>query len=342
MSRNIILADCEATELSSFVESVEEVLSRKFDIFCKNCNFKRTKKNEIKRYFIYFTFPFKYAVHSKDYDLIIAWQQFFALFYSFFCRLLHKKKTNVVVAANFTYKEKSSIAGKIYKRLIRFCVNSDYIDYYHIPSQDAVDYYYRVLGIPNEKFIVARFGIDDEYDFWRKRPSKLKDKEYTLAIGRSNRDYDFLVEAWKYMPEDKKVVIISDTYYPEQEPPENVRLKHNILGLAQFPWIVNCSNMVIPIADGDICSGDTVLLKAMSYEKPVVVTAPSTLSEMYLTNGVDGLCLEKNPKEFAQQIQRLYDDKEYASALGKNARAKFLDSYSRKSLGYNLASQIKL
>ncbi len=341
MSRNIVLADCDEEEIISFVEGVESVLSIKLDAYCKNCNFKRTPINELKRYLVYFALPFKYAVHSKDYDLIIAWQQFFAIFYSFYCRVFHKKKSTVVIAANFTYKEKSGFLGKIYKKLIKFCVNSDYIDYYHIPSRSAVDYYYDVLGIPNEKFIITRFGIDDEYERWRNHPSKLKDKQYTLAIGRSNRDYDFLIKAWEHMPEDKVLAIISDTYYPQHEIPNNVRLKHKVFGYGQYPWIVNCSNMVIPIADGNICSGDTVLLKAMSFERPVVVTVPSTLSEMYITNGVDGLCIEKDAETFAKEILRLYEDEAYAKSLGKNAREKFLASYSRESMARDFASQIK-
>lgn len=342
MSRNIVLADCDEEEITSFVQELENVLSKKFDVFCKISDFKRTPINDIKRYFVYFTLPFKYAVHSKEYDLIIAWQQFFALFYSFFCRLLHKKKTTVVVAGNFTYKEKSGFIGKIYKSVIKFCVDSDYIDYYHIPSMAGVDYYNNVLGIPKEKFIITRFGIDDEYEMWRNKPSKLKNKEYTLAIGRSNRDYDFLIDAWQYMPQDKILAIISDTYYPEQEISNNIRIKHNIVGYGQYSWIVNCTNMVIPIDDGNICSGDTVLLKAMSFERPVIVTTPSTLSEMYITNNVDGLCVEKDPKLFAQYILKLYEDGEYATNLGKNAREKFLKSYSRKSMANDFASQLKV
>lgn len=338
--KNIILADCEREEIASFCDGVQDVIGEPFLVESKICNTSHTGINEIKRYLAYATFPLRYVKHNDDYSYIIAWQQFFALFYAFYCRILHKKKKAILVAGNFTYKQKQGIAGKLYFRFFKLCLASDYIDYIHVPSQSYADEASRMFGVPIEKFIVAGFGIDDGYSFWKNRKSKYKNVDYTFSIGRSNRDFDFLLDVWDYMPEDKRLIIASDTYSPSRELPPNVKVRNDVAGWHQYPLIVNCTNMVIPIKDGSICSGDTVLLKAMSFERPVVVTAPSTLAEMYITDAHDGICCEKDPKLFAQKIMELYENNSLSTEIGKNARQTFLDNYSRRRMGINIGNKI--
>lgn len=99
--------------------------------------------------------------------------------------------------------------------------------------------------------------------------------------------------------------------------------------------------MFIPIDDGSICSGDTVLLKAMSYSKPVVVTSPSTLGEMYIDDNVNGLLVEKNIDEFARRVLALFMDSKKMLDIGVNARRKYEIRYSRYQMGVKLGEQIK-
>ena len=337
--KNIILADCEKDELIDFANGLNKVMNKKFEINSKVCNGKRNLVYNIFRYFIYATFPIKFLLNRKQYEYIVGWQQFYALFYAFYCRIFHLKKKNILVVCNFTYKDKSGIIGNIYIKFMRYILTSKYIDYIHVPSSNYAQQCSDILGIARDKIIVTYFGIPDTYDKWK--DSKCEYDNFTLAIGRSNRDYDFLIDAWKQMPKENKLLIVSDEYKTNEKLPKNIILRNDINGDKQFPYIINCNLMIIPIADGDICSGDTVLLKAMSFYKTVVVTEPSTLSEMYIENGKNGIAVRKEKKTFIECINKILESEEYKLNISRMARKSYLEKFSRYGMGKRIAEHIK-
>lgn len=221
-----------------------------------------------------------------------------------------------------------------------YALHGGYVDYLHVPSFIYAKECSKDLSIPIDKFLVTTFGIPDIYDKWKNSTTPFND--YTLSIGRSNRDFDFLIDVWKESClADKKLVIISDTYKPKGELPKNIIYYNNITGDDSLPWIANCKLMVIPIDDGAICSGDTVLLHGMQFEKAVVVTAPSTLSEMYLQDGVDGRTIKKDKKKFAEEIAELLKNDEERKQLGENARKSYLNKFSRFQLGKQFQEDVR-
>lgn len=339
MSRkNIILTDCEPEEILDFLDGLSNISQKKYYICSSLCNQGRSLLNNARRYWIYATHPLKFVFKRRQYDEIIAWQQFFAIFYAFYSRVFHLKKCNTLVAVNFTFKAKSGLMGRMYKKFMYFSINNEYMDYIHVPSNQYADLCAAEFCIERKKFIVTPFGLPDSYDQWKN--SKTDEKNYTLAIGRSNRDYDFLIEAWRKMPSAERLIIICDTYKCSSSLPENIIIKNNVTGDSQFPYIANCKIMVIPIRDGNICSGDTVLLKAMSYGKPLVVTVPSTLGEMYIEDGVTGILIKKDFDEFEIKVRRLLQDKNLQEQYSLNARKKYELSFSRKAMGKKLGELI--
>ena len=104
---NIIVCDCEAEEVESLCNAINQE-NQIFFVKSHIANWKRNGKiSEIKRYLKYFGVAFKYFVNRRKYDVIIGWQQFYALIFCFYSSLLHTKKRNTIIALNFTYKEKS-------------------------------------------------------------------------------------------------------------------------------------------------------------------------------------------------------------------------------------------
>lgn len=336
--KNIILADCEKDELTDFANGLDKVMNKKFEINSKVCNGKRNLVYNIFRYLIYATFPIKYLLNRKQYEYIVGWQQFYALFFAFYCRIFHLKKKNILVVCNFTYKGKKGIIGNIYIKFMRYILTSEYIDYIHVPSNNYAQQCSDILGIARDKIIVTYFGIPDTYDKWKE--SKCEYDNFSLAIGRSNRDYDFLIDAWKQMPEENKLLIVSDEYKTNEKLPKNIILRNDINGDKQFPYIINCNLMIIPIADGDICSGDTVLLKAMSFYKPVIVTAPSTLAEMYIENKENGVTVNKNNEDFITVIMNLLNNENEMRRIGNNARMSYEKEYSRLNMGKKIGGKL--
>lgn len=339
---NIILADCDPGEIKTFTEGCNTVVSdSKFKVLSSisNGSHKGIIKNFI-RYLKYFTFPFLIFLNREKYNVILGWQQFYAINFALFCRLFHVNKCNTNVVVNFTYKHKSGIIGKIYYLYMKYCCQSEYIDYFHVLSYNYIDICSKELGINKEKFIVTSFGVPDTYEDMKYLKTPMKD--YSLSIGRSNRDFNFLVNVWKQdCMKGNTLLIVSDTWKPAEQMPPNVIHRTDIGYEDSFAWFNNCSLCITPISDGRICSGDTVLLTAMMFGKPVIVTTPSTLSEMYVKDGVNGICVEKNAEKAALIISEILSDKGRRTELGTNARKCFLEYFSRKSMGEHLCKKIK-
>lgn len=268
----------------------------------------------------------------KDYDWVLGWQQFYAINLAFFARLFGLNKRSRIVVLNFTYKRKGGVIGGLYYRYMRYAVNNKYIDYLHVPSYGYAERCCEELGLRKEQFIITHFGVADSYD--ELKDLKVEKEDFVLSIGRSNRDFEFLVKVWKQKEmEHVPLVIISDEWQPQEPLPTNIEWFSNVIGAASKPWMNACRMMVIPISDGNICSGDTVLLTGMMLRKPVIVTSPSTLAEMYIEDGVDGLAVAKDVDLFTQKVLSLYNDTRRREVMGDKARATYLERFSSNAMG---------
>ena len=337
--KNIILCDCDASEVESLCEGLN-FSDKKFEICSHIANWKRTGKiSEMHRYGKYFAIAFKYFIKRKKYGTIIGWQQFYVLIFCFFCSILHVKKSNTLIALNFTYKEKKGKIGSIYRWFMKRCLDTGYIDYIHVPSQKYAKIINEKFQFPIDRIIVLPFGINDPYEKFVTLPYPLEapTNGYVLSIGRSNRDYDFLISAWENI--NYPLVIISDTYKGSNKGNANISIIRNVAGKESYPWIAHCAAMVIPIDDGNICSGDTVLLNSMAMKKRVVITVPSTLAEMYIVNKINGISVEKDREVFKMIMLDLLFSEHY-DYLQENARESFLSNYSRANMGTRLINII--
>ena len=329
--KNVILADCHENEIRDFVDSIN-ANNQTFEVRSHISNWKRTSLfTEIRRYFMYFYIAFLYFLKRRHYSVILGWQQFYALIFGFFCNIFHVKKQQVVVVLNFTYKEKRGRFSNIYYWFMRKCLSGGYIDFLHVLSNQYAEYVASKFSFPLGRIIVTGFGVKDRFNELSSldAPNEYNKEAYALAIGRSNRDYEFLVRAWEKM--DYPLVIISDTYKKTSNN-KNITIFNNIAGEDSNKWISNCGLLILPIDDGTICSGDTVLLTAMSLQRKIIVTVPSTLSEMYVQDGDNAVLAEKVEEAFAETAKRVLYSDEYAD-LGKRARESYLKSYTISAMG---------
>lgn len=335
---NILLADCQVEEVVSFAKGLNEHSNDAFAIQSHIANWKRTgKKSELKRYFAYFRIGWKYYRERKKYHVIIGWQQFYVLIISFFYSIFHAKKQNILVALNFTYKEKKGKSRVLYRWFMKKCLTPEYMDYLHVLSFEYADTISREFNFPRERILVTPFGVDDCYEQFRKlqAPRGYAKDSYALAIGRSNRDFDFLIESWSDI--DYPLVVIGDTYTGTNRGNSNVMIRRDIAGSESYPWIANCKMMIIPLDDPTVCSGDTVLLNAMACKKNVIITKPSTLAEMYIHHNIDGYAIRKERGELKKAVETVINSDD---SIGEAARQNFLNHFSREKFGERIAKNL--
>lgn len=340
MGKYVVLADCAEEEVQSLADALRYD-EHGFEVESYIANWKRTGKwSELKRYATYFGVAFRLFWNRRHYAVIVGWQQFYALIFSFFCRMFHVRKCTEVVVLNFTYKPKLGRAAALYRWFMGRCLSEEYLDYLHVLSETYADRISSEFGFPRERIIVTGFGVNDEYERLTKlsAPEPFGKEGYALAIGRSNRNYDFLISAWDKIA--YPLVIISDTYQGSAES-EHILILRNVAGRDSEPWIANCGLMILPIDDGSICSGDTVLLTAMSLKRKIIVTEPSTLAEMYVLNGENALVAPKEQAAFRKVAEDALFSNRY-DYLGENAREQFLKMYSRTAMGKSLTDKLKI
>ena len=207
---NAVLIDFSMGAKWSFLEKLTSVSSEQWNsLSCQTNQYHGSKLSSLKRMFWYFMFPMQIVLKRKKIGKIIAWQQFYGLNFAFWCRLLHLKKVNDLTVMTFIYKRKSGGAGFLYHQYMKFIVTSKYIDRFICFAKEECDYYSESFGVDKSKFVFVSLGKAETYDV------PIVDERYIFATGRSNRDYDFLIDALNGT--HYHLVIACDTYQQKSE-----------------------------------------------------------------------------------------------------------------------------
>ncbi len=328
MRENVALFDSSQAEAAGFIQGLQAETGEPWRAIVCNSNQGRTGLTNLVRYIKYFLFPLKIFWNRKKYSKIIGWQEFYGLIYAFYCRLFRVKKENTLIIKNFIYKPKKGLVGKVYFRFMNYIVKSGYVDTYICASKTMVQYCCESFGQPEDKFVFLPFGVNDfSAEYTQASPPA---NDYILSLGRSNRDWQFLLDEAKRL--DVPVKIICDELHVP-DAPANVEILNSVWGAGTHSYIYNCKCMVIPIADGRIASGDTVLLMAMSFGKPIIITKPSCLADDYVTDGYNGLVIEKVPGQLQAAVKRIFLDESLYGQLSQNGRQHYLDNHSLYTYG---------
>lgn len=136
------------------------------------------------RYAKYFLVPMKIAKDHKNYNKVLAWQQFYGLILAFYFRMFHVQDVPEIVVLTFIYKPKKSFVGKVYDKFMRYIVTSGYIRYFVVFSESEKKRYADYFDVPEARFVFETLGYEDKT---QEVPTCSSDNFY-LAAGRSNRD----------------------------------------------------------------------------------------------------------------------------------------------------------
>lgn len=327
---NVVIGDMRAVP-SRFMTSLAETTGHEWVAFDWESNQPRTGvMSELRRYATYIFRPLS-VVFRKDLERIVAWQQFYGISYAFWSRLLRRSKTAQLTAMTFIYKPKRGFVGKVYERFVGYALKSCYIDTLTCSSSAECDRYAAVFGVPRERFSFVPWCVDDQSPDHPFDPSR--ENGYVLASGRSNRDYPLLIESAQGA--DFSVKIIDDTL-GDVPHPDNVEIIRNAWDAVTLDYFANCEVFVIPIDDPDVSAGQTVLLQAWSFGKPVICTRGEGLSSDYIEDGKDGLLVGKSSEEMRAALDHLFADTALRKRLGDAGRKKYNDCYSLAVLGRNV------
>lgn len=324
MRDNIVLADFDCKADWKFIDGLRDETGENYTVkkLVSNKNHAGKFQNLI-RYFKYFLLPLEVFVKRKRYSKVIAWQQFFGLILALYCRFFNVKDGPDIYIMTFIYNQK----GKLYESFVRYCLGCKYVKRVFVYSESEVGYYAELFGISEKMFKGIELGIDDVSDRF-----EIGDNGRYLTAGRSNRDYDFLLDNWD---ENTGLDVICDCLNERDR--GNICFYRDVVDDRYLEMLSKCHAVVISLKDEKVSSGQLVILQAMMLRKPVICTFNSTISS-YIDNYKDGLIIDKNRDSLLRAME--YVDEHY-TVLIENGRAKFEAKYSVYQVGVSVGRVVK-
>lgn len=333
MKENLILVDFVPESDWKFKANLEKITQLNFKVIIEDTHNLQGKFWGLVRYLSYFIVPIKYLLKSNKLEYIVAWQQFYGLLLAFWMRLFHIKKKNKLIIMTFIYKKRNGFVGKIYFHFMRFIVTSVYIDKFLCFSEYECKQYAKLFGISEDKFSYCGLTVEDEYDRYKKF---IKQDEYYLSAGRSNRDYEYLCREFRKI-ENKKVIILCDKFKIENSP-KCVEFKENVYGDEYKRYLAECKAAIIPLKKEGISAGQLAIIQAMMFKKPVIVTGTETTLE-YVKDDWNAIVVANKEGEIVNAIKKL-DDQAFYYKLSINARKTFEENFTGKKLVYKVGNII--
>lgn len=329
--KNAILIDFKPNSMWDFNKVLSEETDEEWEVIKKVSNLNQGNiLQSVLRYFKYFLFPFGVFLKKKTYSKLFAWQQFYGIVYAFYTHLFRAKNSPNVFIMTFIYKEKKGVFGNLYKKFVSYSLESKFVKKIFVFSSSEVEYYSKIFNLDSEKFAYIRLGVEDCYV---ERKINYSDKFY-LSVGRSNRDYDFLVNHWNSAWGRLKIITdmdIKNTCYNPQ-----IEVIRNCYNDEYYEYLSKSYAVLIPLMNENISSGELVVIQAGMFSKPVIATYNKTLQD-YISDGRNGYLVSKNMFDEYINILEKTDYKKMCS----DARKNYEENHSLKSMAREISKYLK-
>lgn len=258
-------------------------------------------------------------------------------------RFLRLRRQPAIVLLGFIYTKRGSpLKNSI--REIYFKLVFSFVSKVICHSRLEVAEYSRIFKRSKARFVFIPYGMhvdgSEEYSS-SMLPEPETSNRYLLTAGRSGRDYSTLIEAIRGLDIQLHLICDSDQALKDIEFPPNVTVLRNCYDEAYIEELRNAWIVVLPLAEADISAGQMVLLQAMSFGKPVVITKTPTVVH-YVEAGVDALLVEQaNVEQWRETLQNLVHNAGRCRDLGCNARRSYEQKFSMEAYVGNMIDQIK-
>lgn len=328
---NVILIDFEPSSHWNFKELLEKSTGESWEVKKEVSNIIQGGRIQtLKRYLKYFSFPFSVFSERKRYKKVLAWQQFFGILFAFYYRLFHVSEGPKLYVMTFIYKEKNGFIGKIYRWFIRYSLGAKCLKKIFVFSPSECEYYSKILNVDRSLFISIDLGVED---YCKDYSYELNSEKYYLSVGRSNRDYRYLIDNWN--GSYGRLKIITDLLIDTDK--ETISIIKNCYDQDYYDILKGCYALIVPLEDINISSGELVTIQANMFGKPVIASYNNTLRN-YIEDGVNGYMCDK--EQFEKYMDILENEDAYKKMCLKS-REFYMNHYSLENMAYEIAEYIK-
>lgn len=149
-----------------------------------------------------------------------------------------------------------------------------------------------------------------------------------VTAGRSGRDYPTLVAAVGRLPCKLTIICNEQSALGGIAASEQVEILTNVFGADYLSHLFRADIVVVPLQVDDISAGQMVLIQAMAYGRPLVVTDTPTITDYLINNDTALLVPRGDAHAMEAAIRRFLDDPAAATAMGQRAQAKYASHFS--------------
>lgn len=212
------------------------------------------------------------------------------------------------------------------------------------------------FNIPEEKLAVLLLGID--LSFYQNKEGEVLDEEkaqntgFILSVGKTSRDYNTLVKAFKEIDYNLKLYCSADSAPTILNIPSNIKVQFNenssVLSYEELQSEHEKAYAVaIPLdipserADDVTLIGNTSLLESMAMGKAVVMTRNRQIDIDIEKEGI-GIWVEHGDvKGWQQAISHLLENPQETKEMGNRARRLCEEKYNLEIFSSKLAQLLK-
>lgn len=241
-------------------------------------------------------------------DAIICWYDFQAILCYWLCKFTFRRRK--VVCINLLLKDKDTAKNKMVAWFYKKALNSKKL-VASVTSKEYGEHIKKRLGI-KKKFFLLHDVYHDSYSY----DKQVEVKPNTVFCGgRNGRDWRFMVEVAKAMPNVKFHLVMPESAYQELKGglPANVIAKYN-LSMDEFMKEMCASEIVALPLDTEAPAGLIVLFQAAANQKYVITTETMTTRE-YLSEGRGSLIANDVGAWVAELNKKLSNNENRISSL---------------------------
>jgi glycosyltransferase involved in cell wall biosynthesis len=277
---------------------------------------------------------------KTHYDLVIAWEGKNGFPYAVLRSIFGQKRPPLIILA-------FNIRGVIkhFLSLARFGLRS--VSKVVVFTPGEVEQYQRLLSLPPEKISYCPHGWYDPLRWYdpekvNKSDALARAGKFIFASGRSYRDYETLARAVDGTEVNVKVsgraFNLAGVNFPV-----NMEATGWLAEREFLDYLFETYFYVVPLQPINHAGGDSSALQAMGFGKAIVATrSPST--ETYIRHGETGLLVEPRDVEgMRQAILHLWQNRDEAIRMGKEARRLFEQNHTIDKLAqriYGIALEV--